>query len=126
MLSDIIQIVRSWADDQNSDVPARHVLLIPNVLVYCDEDVKVLFSQGQQLPILLGAAIHSLPNLCFSGSIIISWYPLRTTLQGVAQFQLMAGNNRITPQGQLRSRLGGSLRSPSHTRVCVLSSSLAR
>jgi len=35
------QIVRSRADDQDSDVPARHVLLIPNVLVYCDEDVKV-------------------------------------------------------------------------------------
>ena len=53
--SDVIQIVRSWADDQDSDVPARHVLLIPNVLIYCDEDVKVLFSQGQQLPILLAA-----------------------------------------------------------------------
>jgi hypothetical protein len=26
-----------------------------NVLVYCEEDVKVLFSQGQQLPILLAA-----------------------------------------------------------------------
>jgi hypothetical protein len=50
MRPDVIQIVRSWADDQDSDVPARHVLLIANVLVYCDEDVKVLFSQGQQLP----------------------------------------------------------------------------
>jgi hypothetical protein len=27
MRSDVIQIVRSWADDQDSDVPARHVLL---------------------------------------------------------------------------------------------------
>jgi hypothetical protein len=52
MRSDVIQIVRRWADDQDSDVPARHVLLIPNVLIYCDEDVKMLFSQGQQLPIL--------------------------------------------------------------------------
>src|SRR5437899_736417 len=49
MRPDVIQIVRSWANDQDSDVPARHVL------VYCDEDVKVLFSQGQQLPILLAA-----------------------------------------------------------------------
>jgi hypothetical protein len=55
MGSDVIQIVRSWADDQDSDAPARHVLLIPNVLVYCDEDFKLLFSQGQQLPILLAA-----------------------------------------------------------------------
>jgi hypothetical protein len=55
MRSDVIQIVRGWADDQDRDVPSRHVLLIPNVLVYCDEDVKVPFSQGQQLPILLAA-----------------------------------------------------------------------
>jgi len=55
MRPDVIQIVRSWADDQDSDVPARHVLLIPNVLVYCDEGVKMLFRQGQQLPILLAA-----------------------------------------------------------------------
>jgi hypothetical protein len=52
MRPDVIQVVRSWADDQDSDVPARHVLLTANVLVYCDEDVKVLFSQGQQLPSL--------------------------------------------------------------------------
>jgi hypothetical protein len=38
---------RGWADHQDSDVT--------NVLVYCDEDVKVLFSQGQQLLILLAA-----------------------------------------------------------------------
>jgi len=34
MRSDVIQIVRSWADDQDSDVPARHVLVISNVFVY--------------------------------------------------------------------------------------------
>jgi hypothetical protein len=55
MRSDVIQIVRSWADDQDSDGPARHALLIPNVPVYCDEDVKVPFSQRQQRPILLAA-----------------------------------------------------------------------
>src|SRR5580700_1733451 len=55
MRPDVIQVVRSWAGDQDSDVPARHVLLMANVLVYCDEDVKVLFCQGQQLPILLAA-----------------------------------------------------------------------
>src|SRR6266513_1752848 len=65
MRPDVIQIVRSWADDQDSDVPARHVLLIPNVLVYCDEDVKLLFSQGQQLPILLAAESCVLNGLTF-------------------------------------------------------------
>jgi hypothetical protein len=55
MWEDVIQIVRSRANDQGSDAPACHVLLISNVFVYCDEDVKALFGQGQQLPILLGA-----------------------------------------------------------------------
>jgi hypothetical protein len=55
MRSGVIQILRSWADDQDSDIPARHVLLIPNVPVYCNEDVKVPFSQRQQRPILLAA-----------------------------------------------------------------------
>ena len=40
---------------KNRDVPSRHVLLTPNVLVYCDEDVKVFVSHGQQLPVLLAA-----------------------------------------------------------------------
>ena len=51
--SDGIQIVRSCADDQDSDVSACHVLLIPNVLVYCDEDVKVPFSQANSSPFSL-------------------------------------------------------------------------
>ena len=66
MRPDVIQIVRSWADDQDSDVPARHVLLIPNVLVYCDEDVKALFSQGQQVPFVLAAESCVSNGLTFS------------------------------------------------------------
>jgi len=48
-------LIRSCADDQDRHVPSRHVLLVSNVFVYCDEDVKVLFGQGQQLPVLLAA-----------------------------------------------------------------------
>jgi hypothetical protein len=36
-----------------------------NVLVYCNEDVKVLFSQGQQLPILLAAESRVSNGLTF-------------------------------------------------------------
>ncbi len=69
MRSDVIHIVRSWADDQDSDVPARHVLLIPNVPVYCDEDVKVPFSQGQQRPILLAAESRVSNGLTFMTAV---------------------------------------------------------
>jgi hypothetical protein len=55
MRPDVIQIVRSWSDDQDGDVSARHVLPIPDVLVYCHEDVKALSSHGQQFLILLAA-----------------------------------------------------------------------
>jgi len=57
------------ADDQDSDVPARHVLLIPNVPVYCDEDVKVPFSQRQQRPILLAAESRVSNSLTFMTAV---------------------------------------------------------
>ncbi len=54
---------------KNRDVPSRHVLLTPNVLVYCDEDVKVPFSQGQQLPILLAAESRVSNGLTFMTAV---------------------------------------------------------
>ena len=66
---DVIQIVRSCADDQDSDVAACHVLLIPNVLVYCDDHVKVPFSQGQQLSILLAAESRVSNGLTFMTAV---------------------------------------------------------
>src|SRR5947207_9709532 len=69
MRSDVIDIVRSWADDQDSYVPARHVLLIPNVPVYCDEDVKVPFSQRQQRPIFLAAESRVSNSLTFMTAV---------------------------------------------------------
>src|SRR5437016_4269276 len=51
----VIEIVRSRTDDQNSDISARDVLLIADILVNGDEDVKLLLSQGNQLAILFAA-----------------------------------------------------------------------
>src|SRR6266516_7377378 len=50
-------------------IPARHVLLIPNVPVYCDEDVKVPFSQRQQRPILLAAESRVSNSLTFMTAV---------------------------------------------------------
>ena len=70
-------------------------LRIPRQELFCPTFCLGLFSWlGRYLrksacTCMLGASIHSLPNLCFSGCIIMSLYPLRTTLQCVAQFQLV-------------------------------------
>jgi len=49
------EIVRSRANDQDSDISARDVLLIADILVNGDENVKLLLSQGNQLAILFAA-----------------------------------------------------------------------
>src|SRR6266436_2697853 len=54
MRPNVIEIIRRHTDNQNSYIPARYVLLIPYVLVYRDEDVKLLFSQRNQLAVLFG------------------------------------------------------------------------
>jgi len=41
----VIDIVRSWTDNKDRDIPALHVLLMPDVLVDGDENVKILISQ---------------------------------------------------------------------------------
>jgi hypothetical protein len=42
---------------------------IPNVLVYCDEDVKLSFSQGQRLPILIAAESRVSNGLTFMTAV---------------------------------------------------------
>jgi hypothetical protein len=65
MRANVIQIVRSWADYQDSDVPARDILLIADVFVYGDEDVKALVSQGQQFSVLFAAESRISNGLTF-------------------------------------------------------------
>jgi hypothetical protein len=52
MRANVIQIVRSWADYRDSDLPTRDILLIADVFVY-DEDVKALVSQASSSPFSL-------------------------------------------------------------------------
>src|SRR5229473_5132413 len=55
MRPDVIEIVRGCADDHDGDLPACDVLMIPDVLVDRDEDIKTLLCQREQLPILFTA-----------------------------------------------------------------------
>jgi Phosphoesterase family len=64
-------------------------LLMANVLVYCDEDVKVLFSQSQQIPILLAA------ESCVSNGLTF------VTAVGKQEFDL-PGNTLIDEQSHFK------------------------
>jgi len=55
MRPNVIEIVRSGADDQYCYLAPCDVLLISNVLIYCDENIKVFFCKSKQFTILFAA-----------------------------------------------------------------------
>src|SRR6266404_4018383 len=61
MRSNVIDIIRRRTDNQNSDISANNVLLVPDVLIYGDQDFKLLLSQRNQFAIFL-AAESRVPN----------------------------------------------------------------
>jgi hypothetical protein len=61
MRPNVIEIIRRRTDNQNSDISASDVLLVPDVLIYGDQDFKLFLSQPNQLAILF-AAESRVPN----------------------------------------------------------------
>ena len=53
MRTDIVDVIRGRPDDQNSEPPAGHVLLVWDVLVDRDERVELIFGSGEKLAVLL-------------------------------------------------------------------------
>jgi len=51
----VIEIIRRRTDNQNCDISAGDVLLMPDVLIYGDQDFKLFFRQPNQLAIFFAA-----------------------------------------------------------------------
>jgi hypothetical protein len=70
MRPNVIEIIRPRTDDQNSDISACNVLLMPDVLVYGDQDFKLFLSKRNQFAIFFAAEsrvsnrLAFVPNLC--------------------------------------------------------------
>lgn len=70
-----VDVIRRRPDDQNSEPPTGHVLLVRDVLVERDEHVELLFSLRERFAVLLASEArvsHSWPsavnrNLTFQG-----------------------------------------------------------
>src|SRR5260370_33060099 len=61
MRPNVIEIIRRRQDNQNSDISASDVLLVPDVPIYGDQDFKLFLSQPNQLTILF-AGESRVPN----------------------------------------------------------------
>jgi hypothetical protein len=123
MRPNVTEIVRRRTDNQNSDISASEVLLMPDVLIYGDQDFKLLLSQRNQFAIFLTAESRVSNRFAFVPSLRKE--QLRSTRQALIkeQFHLRVAAKLIRASSSAaiasaRVTLGKSSRNSLRLRSC--------